>query len=109
MKYKILATSTAKKETWDAVMYYEEVRAGLGLAFFKEVENRYEIISKNPFAYSFIDNKNMVRDVMAKRFPPMLLSTKLNQITLSSFQCIIHTKHQAINFHFSFLSLPGMI
>ncbi len=73
MKYKILATSTAKKETEDAVFYYESVSSGLGLAFLKEIENRYASISKNPFAYGYVDNKNLMRDVLVKRFPFVII------------------------------------
>jgi mRNA-degrading endonuclease RelE of RelBE toxin-antitoxin system len=73
MKYKIYATSTAKKETADAVFYYENAQPGLGLAFLKEIENKYDAISKNPFAYGYIDNKNLVRDVLVKRFPFVII------------------------------------
>jgi len=73
MKYKITSTSVAKKETSDAVFYYESVRHGLGLAFLKEIEHIYDLISKNPFAYGYIDNKNLIRDVHVKRFPFVII------------------------------------
>lgn len=73
MKYTIFQTPIAKKETEDAVYYYESVSKGLGLAFLSEVEKKYDSISRNPFAYSYIDGRNLIRDVKLKRFPFVII------------------------------------
>ncbi len=73
MIYKLRTTSVAKSETKKSVLYYEEIQEGLGLAFLKEIEKAYASISKNPFAFSFIDNKNLIRDVQIDRFPFVII------------------------------------
>ena len=71
--YKIRTTSVAKLETKKSVFYYEDIQKGLGLEFLEEIEKVYASISKNPFAYSFIDNKNLIRDVQIDRFPFVII------------------------------------
>ncbi len=73
MSYAILPTKKAIEETEDAAIYYEGVRPGLGFDFLNEVEERYKAISKNPFAYSYIDERNIIRDAALKRFPYVII------------------------------------
>ena len=69
MKYELLYTDAAKKETEDAAIYYEEISHGLGLSFLDEIEIKFGIIRKNPFTYGYIDDQKQLRDVKINRFP----------------------------------------
>jgi len=73
MTYAIFTTTLANTETEDAALYYETVSSGLGLAFLNEIEKRYEFISKNPFTYGYVDNKELIRDVQIGRFPYVII------------------------------------
>ena len=73
MKYKIIVTYAAREETLDALNYYEDIRVGLGDDFIEDLEERYVAISENPYAYSYTDDRCILRDVVLTRFPYLII------------------------------------
>ncbi len=73
MKFKIAVSLIAREETLEAVIYYEDIRLGLGEDFLEDLDERYIAISENPYAYSYTDNKCILRDVSLNRFPYVVI------------------------------------
>jgi hypothetical protein len=61
MVHKIVVTSFAEQDTFEAYEWYEQERSGLGDEFLLELENTYEKISNNPNYNTFIDDKKSER------------------------------------------------
>jgi toxin ParE1/3/4 len=54
MVHKIVITSYAELDTFDAYEWYEQERSGLGEEFLFELENTYDKIANNPtYTYRF--------------------------------------------------------
>lgn len=73
MNFLIKVTAGAREDTLNAFNYYQNIRVGLGEEFLKELEIKYIEISANPFANSYIDNRCIIRDVVIKRFPFLVI------------------------------------
>jgi toxin ParE1/3/4 len=69
MVHKIVITSYAELDTFDAYEWYEQERIGLGKEFLFELENTYDKITNNPTYNTYIDDKKELRDLHIYRFP----------------------------------------
>ncbi len=79
----------ARDEFKDAVKWYEEKEAGLGIDLEKEIITKVEMITKYPLRYRV--SKGYYRQTLIKRFPYLIVYryNKLKQqITIAS---IFHT------------------
>lgn len=69
MAYKIIISTLAHDDEYDAYEWYEKASKGLGEAFLNELETAYEKIAKQPALFSFIDERKILRDYLLPRFP----------------------------------------
>lgn len=69
MKYKLIVSLAAYKETDNAYAYYEEQSPGLGERFLKSVENAYFKLSQSPQFYGYIQGDKNIRDMKIETFP----------------------------------------
>jgi toxin ParE1/3/4 len=69
MVHKIVITTYAELDTFDAYEWYEQERPGLGEEFLFELENTYEKIANHPTYNTYIDDKKELRDLHIYRFP----------------------------------------
>ena len=65
----------AEVELWDAVSYYEEQSAGLGLDFEAEIERTIQTIRHFPERWSL--RENGTRRCLTQRFPYLVIYTHL--------------------------------
>lgn len=88
MAYPLLILKAAADDTLEAYNYYEGLQAGLGDRFLAEVLERFNEISKHPHYYGFIDEQHIIRDVMLKSFPYMVVyEVEENAIVIYSVHC----------------------
>ncbi len=73
MAYKLIVLNSAAEDTSEAYKYYESLKAGLGDRFLEELLERFNEISKHPQYYGFIDDQLIVRDIMLKSFPYLVV------------------------------------
>lgn len=73
MAYRLIILKCVAEEARQVYEYYEELCAGLGDRFLKEVLQKYNEISKHPHYYGFVDNHNIIRDVKVKSFPYLII------------------------------------
>ena len=59
----------AVRELYEAVVFYDIQRQGLGQEFAKEVEDTVERIKQNPEAWTTISPSRRARRCLTKRFP----------------------------------------
>jgi len=69
MNFNLVITLTARQNTINAYNYYESIRAELGEDFLYELETKYRSIRQNPYSFSYIDDKFILRDCALNRFP----------------------------------------
>ena len=67
----------AEVELWDAVAYYEDKAAGLGLDFEAEIERSIQIVSKSPKCWPV--RKDNTRRFLIRRFPYLVVYTYHNK------------------------------
>lgn len=67
MSYSLFVHPLARLDILDAVMWYEEQRAGLGLEMSDQVDTAIGRAADNPLAFAIIEE--MVRRVLCRRFP----------------------------------------
>lgn len=73
MKFEINITLAAREETLQTFDYYENIRIGLGDDFLRDLEERYTAICENPYAFSYTDEKNILRDTKLHDFPFLII------------------------------------
>ena len=73
MTYSIVISPFAHTDEYEAYIWYEEQRPGLGDEFLKELEIAYQKIANNPEHYSFIDDRKILRDFLIHRFPYLIV------------------------------------
>lgn len=66
MNYTLLVKAEAIQDMTEAFNWYERKRTGLGIEFLDEVEQYYDLISKNPEQYQSYMNQ---RIAVIHRFP----------------------------------------
>lgn len=59
----------AKRELYEAIVFYDIQRPGLGKEFAKEVEDTIEKIKQTPEAWTTISSSKRVRRCLTHRFP----------------------------------------
>lgn len=69
MVFNLVVTEEAHKDILQAYNYYNQQLAGLGDRFLDKLEERFAAISTHPEYYSFIDNKQILRDITIVDFP----------------------------------------
>jgi len=69
MAYNLIIKDAAILDIQVAYLYYEQQQDGLGERFLGELNKRFEAITQHPEYYSFIDNKQVFRDVLVNNFP----------------------------------------
>ena len=67
MNIEFLESATA--ELYEAIVYYNIQRQGLGLEFAKEVQDTIERIKQNPEAWTTISTSKQARRCLTNRFP----------------------------------------
>ncbi len=67
MNIEFLEPATA--ELYEAIVYYNIQRQGLGLEFAKEVQDTIERIKQNPEAWTTISTSKQARRCLTNRFP----------------------------------------
>lgn len=73
MVYNLLIAEDAKREIDEGYLYYEQLQEGLGEKFLSAIINRFSDLSTHPEFYSFIDSKNLLRDVAVAPFPYVIV------------------------------------
>ena len=66
----------AEVELWDAVAYYEDKAAGLGLDFEVEIERSIQILGESPKCWPV--RKDGTRRYLIRRFPYLVVYTYQN-------------------------------
>ncbi len=69
MPYKLIIKEEARLDAESAYIYYEEQQAGLGDRFLDAIQKRFSEIAEHPHYYSYIDKKQLLRDVAIPQFP----------------------------------------
>ena len=88
MTFRLIILKAAAEDALDAYQYYESLQKGLGDRFLAEVLERYNDISKHPQYYGFIDEKHIIRDVMLKSFPYLIVyEIKDDTVIIFSVHC----------------------
>lgn len=73
MPYALNIKEEARLDLLEAYQYYEQEQIGLGDRFLIEIHNRLTDISQYPENYSYIDNRKVLRDVLLKSFPYVIV------------------------------------
>ena len=73
MAYRLIVLNAAAEDTSEAYNYYETLKPGLGDQFLEELLERFNEIRKHPRYYGFIDEQHLIRDVMLKSFPYLVV------------------------------------
>ncbi|MDB5198837.1 MAG: type toxin-antitoxin system RelE/ParE family toxin [Chitinophagaceae bacterium] len=73
MTYGLIILKAAAEDALQAYNYYENLQQGLGNRFLSELLERYNDISKHPQYYGFVDEQHIIRDVMLKSFPYLVV------------------------------------
>jgi len=73
MAYTLVVTEGAKLDMEEAYAYYEQQQSGLGERFLSCLEERFILLSEHPEYYSFIDGKQVLRDVVVDKFPYLVI------------------------------------
>jgi plasmid stabilization system protein ParE len=73
MPYKLAIKEAARMDMSESYWYYEEQQAGLGERLLSEVQKRLNDLSIHPEYYSYIDNKQVLRDITLNNFPYVLI------------------------------------
>jgi plasmid stabilization system protein ParE len=71
MKYTIVIKEEAAQESIEAYLWYEDKNAGLGEAFFENLDECYSRIEKNPEAFQL--QYKSFRQANLKRFPYIVI------------------------------------
>jgi len=79
MAYNLIFKEGARLDMLDAYHYYEQQQPGLGERFLSSLEERLAVISEHPEYYSFIDPKEVLRDVTINNFPYVIVYALINQ------------------------------
>ena len=88
MTYRLIILKAAAVDALEAYNYYEGLQPGLGDRFLAEVLERYNDISKHPQYYGFIDEKRIIRDVILKSFPYLIVyEIKNDSVIIFSVHC----------------------
>ena len=88
MSYQLIILKTATEDTEEAFNFYEKIRPGLGDRFLAEVLERFEVISKHPLYYGFIEEQYIIRDVKLKSFPYLVVyEVEEDKIIIYSVHC----------------------
>ena len=61
MKFAITVTRKARQEALEALNYYDDIQQGLSDDFLADLEEKTTTICKNPYAYSYIDSKCVLK------------------------------------------------
>ncbi len=67
MAHKIVISSFAHEDEYEAYEWYEQQRTGLGEELLNELSAAYHKIAEHPEYYSFIDDKKDLRDYRVLR------------------------------------------
>ena len=78
MSYNLIIKEGARLDMSEAYQYYELQQPGLGDRFLSELEKRFISISEHPEYYSYIDNKQLLRDVIIGSFPYVVVYAIIN-------------------------------
>jgi len=73
MPYTLILKEGAHLDMLDAYHYYEQQQPGLGERFLSELQKRFTAISEHPEYYSYIDSKQLLRDVDIDKFPFVII------------------------------------
>jgi hypothetical protein len=79
MAYKIIVDPAASFDIIESIEWYNKVRPGLGLKFYKQIQAVFKIIRKNPSAFTI--RYKTSRTAPVKKFPLWFiisLTTKRN-------------------------------
>lgn len=79
MSYTLIVKEEARLDMLEAYLYYEEELTGLGERFLSSILTRFSEISEHPEYYSFIDNRQILRDVTVDNFPFVIIYEKTDE------------------------------
>lgn len=86
MPYALNIKEEARLDLLEAYQYYEQEQIGLGDRFLLEIHDRLSDISQAPENYSYIDNRKILRDVLLKSFPYVIVYEFFNaEVTVFAF------------------------
>jgi len=71
--HKITISPLAHLDEFEAYKWYEHERTGLGEELLSELETAYHKIAEHPEYFSFIDQRNELRDYLLPRFPFLIV------------------------------------
>ena len=89
-KYNIILTDAARQDLLEAYLYYEEQSVDLGDRFLEKVEQRFTDLQNHPEYYSFIDRRNILRDVTVHSFSYVIVYKIINDSV--RVQAVLHTR-----------------
>ena len=88
MTFRLIILKAAAEDALEAYQYYQGLQEGLGDRFLSEVLERYNDISKHPQYYGFINEQHIIRDVMLKSFPYLVVyEIKDDSVIIYSVHC----------------------
>lgn len=73
MLYELVIQEEAVADMKESYDHYEQQQAGLGERFLSAVQDRFTSLSKHPEYYSFIDDRQLLRDVTVDSFPYVVI------------------------------------
>jgi len=88
----------AAAELYEAIVYYNIQRNGLGLEFAKEVQDTIERIKQNPEAWTTISTSKQARRCLTNRFPyGIIYQIRKNNILIVA---VMHLKRRPQTWQF---------
>ena len=76
----------------EAYQYYELQQQGLGDRFLSELEKRFIVISEHPEYYSYIDSRQLLRDVIIANFPYVVVYAVIDGEVRVYAICLTHKR-----------------
>ncbi len=73
MSYPLIIKGEALADIQAGYDYYEQQQAGLGERFLSILQGHFEALSEHPQYYSFIDSRQLLRDVAVGVFPYVIV------------------------------------
>jgi mRNA-degrading endonuclease RelE of RelBE toxin-antitoxin system len=97
MNYNIVVDPSATLDIIESIEWYNKAKLGLGLKFYKQVQDIFNTIQKNPFAFSVRYKNNHTATL--KKFPFMVhyfIDDEKKNIVITS---VLHTSRDPKEWH----------
>lgn len=92
MSYQLIIKQEAIADMQTGYEYYEQQQVGLGDRFLSVLEDCFTTLAEHPKYYSFIDNKQLLRDVVVGIFPYVIVYGIIDEVVKVY---AIHSTHKS--------------